>query len=131
MHVQPVYLSCTVLIGATGAVTSFVGSAIESVTRVSAGKYKIAFQPLTNFSLLYNAVATLQSPSSGFSGISTVEIQNAPNTDVASSTPSITVTCLAATNSSTTTLAATDPASGSQLNLLAILSNSSIKIGGE
>lgn len=132
MHVMPVFVNCTVQIGATGAVSSFVGSAISSVTRVSAGVYTIALNPATNFTRLYFADASLQSPASGLSGISQVEIQNAPNTSVALTAGALlTVKCLAPTSSSVTTLVETDPASGSALNIFMICSNSSVIIDGE
>lgn len=126
MHVMPVMVTATIQIGATGAVSSFVGSMVSSITRVSAGIYHVTLQPQTQFTRLYFAAGTLQSPSSGLSGIATVEIQNAPNTSVATASgATLTVKCLSDSN------AAADPASGSALNILAILSNSSVLIGGE
>ena len=60
MHVMPVMIDATILIGATGAVTSFVGSTIASVTRVSTGVYKIKAQSGTNFTKLFSAVGSMQ-----------------------------------------------------------------------
>lgn len=126
MHVKPAMITATVQIGATGAISSFVGSAIQSVTRVSTGVYKFVMQPNTNFTRLYFASGTMQSPASGLSGIAQVEIQNAPNASVSPVTnPSITVKTL----NSSGVLA--DPANGCALNVLFILSESSILIGGE
>lgn len=126
MHVMPVFLNATVLIGSTGAVTSFVGSGIQSVVRSSTGIYKIKAQPQTNFSRLYFAAGSAQSPVSGLSGVSTVEIQNAPNVSVAiSDGAELTFKCLDAAG------AVVDPASGSSLNVFFILSNSSVTIQGE
>ena len=124
MHVSPVFLDCTVQIGAAGAVSSFTGSTIKSVVLVSTGIYKINL--MDNFSGLYAAMGSMQSPASGLSGVSTVEVQNAPNASVSVlATPSLTVKCLAPAG----TVVA--PASGSALNVLIFLSNSSIKIQGE
>lgn len=135
MHKDPTFMEVTVQIGATGAVSSYTGAAVQSVTRISAGKYSINFQTspsVTNFPRLLAAHGTMQSASGGISGISVIEVQNAPNTSVASTTaPSLTVTCLAPTDASTTTLIATDPASGSALNVLMILGNSSVTIQGD
>ncbi len=126
MHVKPVMLTATVLIGATGAVTSFVGSAIQSVTRISTGIYEITAQSQTNFTRLYSAQGSMQSPSSGLSGILAVEVQNAPNTSVATSTGAVMrVKTLDAAG------ALADPASGSSLNVMMMLSDSSVTIGGE
>ncbi len=132
MHVMPVFVNATIQIGASGAVTSFVGSAVSSVTLVSAGVYKVTLNPSTNFTRLYFADASIQSPASGNSGISAVEIQNAPNASVALiAGAQLEVTCLAATSSSVTTLVPTAPASGSAINLFMICSNSSVVIDGE
>lgn len=130
MHKDPVLLDCTVQIGASGAVSSYVGSAIQSVVKESAaGTYTIKFQPQTNFPNLLFASGSAQSASGGLSGVSTIEIQNAPNASVVLNTPSqggqLTVQCLDAAG------ALVNPASGSAINILMILSNSSIRIQGE
>ena len=39
MHVNPAMITATIQIGATGAVSSFVGSAVQSVTKQSTGVY--------------------------------------------------------------------------------------------
>jgi len=124
MHASPVLLDTTIQIGAAGAVSSIVGSTIASVTRMSTGIYKINMQD--NYSKLYAAMGSMQSPSVGLSGVSTIEIQNAPNASVSSlSAPSLTVKCLDAAG------ALVDPADGSALNVMIYLSNSSISVGGE
>lgn len=126
MHVSPVILNATAQIGASGAVTSFVGSAIKTVARLSTGVYRITAQSQTNLSRLYFAQGSMQSPSSGLSGISTIEIQNAPNASLATSTGAVlTVKCLDAAG------ALADPASGSALNVMIMGSNSSVIIDGE
>jgi len=123
MHVKPVMLSCTVQIGATGAVTSFGGSAIQSVTRLGTGLYQIKAQANTNFTRLFSAMGSMQSPVSGLSGISSVEIQNAPTASVQTASGMVlTVKTLSAAG----TLA--DPATGSALNVMMILSDSSVTI---
>lgn len=132
MHVNPVFLECTIQIGATGAVSSFVGSCIQSVVRQAQGVYKITFQPNTNFPRLLAAHGAMQSASGGISGIAAIEIQNNPNASVSPiSAPSLTIRTLAATDASTTTLIASNPVSGSAINVLMILGNSSVTIGGD
>jgi hypothetical protein len=129
MHKDPVFMETTIQIGATGAVTSFVGAMVQSVTRLSTGVYKIAFQTTpspTNFPRLLAAIGSPQSPVSGLSGIDSIEIQNAPNTSVSSTTaPSLTIKTLNPSG------ALTDPANGSAINLLMIMGNSSVTIQGD
>lgn len=126
MHVSPALITATAQIGASGAVTSFVGSAVSSVVRVSQGIYKITCQSQTNFPRLFSAQGSMQSPPAGLSGISTIEIQNAPNASVAIATGAeLTVKTLDAAG------ALADPASGSALNVQMLLSNSSVIIDGE
>lgn len=123
MHVSPVMLDVTIAIGATGAVSSITGSTIASVTRISTGIYKINMQD--NFSGLYSAVGSMQSPPSGLSGVLGIEIQNAPNAAVSLlSAPSLTIKTLDAAG------ALVDPASGSSIMCIMYLSNTSVKIGG-
>jgi hypothetical protein len=126
MHVKPVMVDATIQIGATGAVSSYVGSTVASVVRVSTGIYKIKLQSQTNFSKLYFAAGSAQSPVSGLSGVSTIEIQHDPDTSAKiSSGAELTIKALDAAG------ALVDPASGSALNIMAIFSDSSIKIQGE
>lgn len=126
MHVSPVLIDATVQIGAAGAVSSFVGSTVEDVTREAQGVYKIKLQSQTNFPKLYMAVGTMQSPAVGLSGIMAIEVQNAPNADVAiSSGAELTVKLLDVTG------ALADPASGSALNVMMLFSNSSVQMQGE
>jgi hypothetical protein len=126
MHKDPVMLDCTIQIGASGAVSSFVGSAIQSVVRQSLGVYKITFQPQTNFPRLLAAMGSMQSAAASLSGISQVEIQNNPNASVSPvSAPSLTVKTLDVSG------ALANPASGSAVNVLMIMGNSSVVIQGE
>lgn len=127
MHVKPVLLDCTIQIGASGAVSSFVGSAIQSVTKQgAAGTYLIKMQPNTNFPKLFAAHGSAMSPASGLSGVLGIEIQNAPNASVATSSGGeLTIKCLDPAG------ALVNPASGSAINVLMILSDSSVIIGGE
>lgn len=126
MHVMPVFMDTTIQIGATGAVASFVGSGVQSVTRNGTGLYTIKMQQQTNFSKLFSANGSMQSPPSGLSGILGIEIQNAPNASVANITGmSLQIKTLDAAG------ALADPASGSAINVLMIMSNSSVVIGGE
>jgi hypothetical protein len=123
MHVMPVMVDCSILIGATGAVTSIKGPLVSSVTRMSTGIYKVNLTDA--FNNLFMAMGSCASPSSGLSGIATIEIANAQAAQVSTSTPSITIKTLDAAG------ALADPASGSTVSMLAYLSNSSIQVGGE
>lgn len=126
MHVYPVFFDATILIGATGAVTSFVGSMVQSVTRVSTGIYTVKLQSGTNFSKLYAAHGAMLSPPTGLSGILGIEIQNAPNTSIALiSGAALTIKCLDAAG------VLANPASGSSINVSALCSNSSVTLQGE
>jgi hypothetical protein len=126
MHVKPCFVNATILIGATGAVTSFVGSAIASVTRTGTGLYTVKFAPNTNFSRLYYAKGAMQSPASGLSGIMAIEIQNAPNASVSlASAGQLSIKTL----NSSGVLA--DPATGSSINVMIVASDSSVLIQGE
>lgn len=126
MHVMPVMMNVTVQIGLGGTVQSMVGSGIQSVTRLSIGTYKIKMQAATNFTRLYAAEGSMQSPPAGLSGISSIEVQNAPNASVAiAAGGELTIKTLSPAG------ALADPASGSAINILMILSNSSVVIGGE
>lgn len=126
MHVAPVLMNATAQIGATGAIASFVGSGIQSVTRQGTGLYRMTCQANTNFSGLFYAQGSMQSPPSGLSGVLAIEIQNAPNASVATNGGAIlNIKTLDAAG------ALVDPASGSALNIMMVCSNSSVKIGGE
>jgi hypothetical protein len=129
MHKDPVMLDVTIPIGASGAVGTIKGACIKSVTRLSAGKYKIAFDTspsITNFARLIFASAAAESASGGLSGVLAIEIQNAPSTSVASATaPSLTIQCLDAAG------AAVDPANGSSIKVLMILANTGITVNGD
>lgn len=120
MHVMPVMVNCAVQIGASGAVSSFVGPLVASVVHSSTGVYLINLQDAYFVSLV--AMGSCQSPSSGLSGVSTIEIQNAPSASVSNaSAPSITIKCLDAAG------ALVNPASGSAINVLTIMNNSAVK----
>lgn len=125
MHVQPVMITTTIQIGATGAVTSFAGSAVKSVTRSGTGLYLITLQPNTQFPNLYYANGAMQSPASGLSGIGAIEVQNVPNA---------TVSLLAGGQLTIKTLsvagALADPATGSAITVMMLFSNSSVTIPG-
>jgi hypothetical protein len=124
MHVSPVMIDSTITIGISGAVDSIKGPLISSVTQESTGVYKLNLQD--NFMGLLTAVASMQSPLTGLSGIVSVEIQNSPSTDVTVlGGASITIKTLDATG------ALADPADGSSINVLTVMSNSSVRIQGE
>ena len=55
-------LYCNVVLGATGAVTSFTGQGVKSVTRNSAGNYTVVMQD--NYVLIKNVTSTLRGTAS-------------------------------------------------------------------
>lgn len=123
---MPVMVTATANIGASGAVSSYVGSMVATVAKqVAVGTYKITMQSKTNFSRLFYAQGSAQSPVSGLSGVATIEIQNAPNTSARLPTAELTIKCLDAAG------ALVNPADGSAINIMAIFSNSSVLIDGE
>ena len=125
-HAMPVLVTATAQIGATGSVASIVGSMVQSIVRSSQGVYKMKLQAGTNFSRLYSAQASAQSPASGLSGVLGIEIQHDPNTSVAIvDGAELTIKCLDAAG------ALVDPASGSAINIMMIASNSSVIVDGE
>jgi len=122
MHVSPVLVDCTIQIGASGVVTSFTSSLVASVAHTSTGVYTITLQD--PYSSVLSISGSMQSPASGLSGIVAVEGQNAPNTNISSLTaPTIAVKTLSDAD------ALADPASGSALTVLMLLSNSQTKVG--
>lgn len=126
MHAMPVLVTATAQIGASGAVSSFVGSMVKSFEKVSTGIYLITMDDKTNFTRLYAAMGSMQSPAVGLAGISTIEIQNDPNSDVQTTTGAkLTIKTLDAAG------ALANPANGSAINIMAIMSNSSVIVGGE
>lgn len=70
----------------------------------------------------------------GVSGIAAIEVVGDPNVTIAAAGGSggyVVVKCLGATAAGDTTLVATDPASGSNLQVSLYLSNSSVLVAGE
>lgn len=124
MHVMPVLVDTTFLIGSAGSVSSVVGPLIRSVSHMSTGVYKISL--VNNFNRLFQAHGSTQSPPSGLSGILAIQCQNNPNPSVQNlADPSLTIKCLDAAG------ALADPASGASVSVLMYLSNSSVVIAGE
>lgn len=123
MHVSPVMVTTNIVIGASGAVTSFSqASLIASVVHTSTGVYTVTMQPQNNVNAVICPLASLQSPASGLSGVSTVEFGNAPSTTMAvSATPTIVMKCLSPAGT------VVNPASGSTLSMMVICNNSSVK----
>lgn len=120
MHVMPVMVNCAITIGAAGAVSSFSSTLASSVVLVSTGVYQINLA--NNYFAAISIIGAMRSPVSGVSGISTIEIQNNPTASVSSlSAPSITIKTLSDSD------AVAAPASGSVIDIMAILSNSSVK----
>jgi hypothetical protein len=118
MHVMPVMVDCKITIGASGAVSSFIGPTVASVTQSGTGVYIIKLQD--PYAAMLWAAGSMISPSSGVSGISTVEIGNAsaPSTITGAT---IVVQTLNASDS------AANAANGSTLQVIAIMNNSKVK----
>jgi hypothetical protein len=121
-HITPVIIDAQILIGSTGAVTSFTGNAIASVVRNGTGDYTLNLNQA-----YYSAIVVMGSAisaSGALSGILGVECANAPSTAVSSaSAPKIQIYTLDAAG------AKANPVSGSTIQVMAILSNSSVKGG--
>jgi hypothetical protein len=62
-HVMPIALDCTIQIGASGAVSSFAGLGVSSVTRLATGIYQILMQD--NYYACYAIDANMVSPQTG------------------------------------------------------------------
>lgn len=62
-HLLPVRLDLSIVIGSTGAVSSFTGKGIAAVTRLSAGVYRIQLQD--NYSAFLTSKSFIQSPVTG------------------------------------------------------------------
>lgn len=117
---MPVIVNTNITIGASGAVTSFIGTMTNSVVKSSTGIYKINLA--NNFNAHLFSAGSVQSPVSGLSGVATIEIQNAPSTSISSlAAPSLTIKCLDAAG------AVVDPASGSVVSIMSLLNNSAVK----
>jgi hypothetical protein len=63
MHAMPVLLDCNASIGAAGAPSNLKGPGVQSITRLSAGRYQVKLQD--NYKLMYGLGASLQSPVTG------------------------------------------------------------------
>lgn len=122
MDAGPTIINTNILIGASGAVTSnTLTTMVSSVTRSSLGVYVLRLA--NNYNKVISVSAHMQSASGGLSGILAVECQNAPTASVQSlSSPTITIRTLDAAG------ALANPASGSTISVVAILSNSSVVI---
>lgn len=64
-HVMSVMINCKITIGASGAVTSFVGPGVAAVTKIGtgAGTYQIQLQD--NYNTLYMVDTMIESPTTG------------------------------------------------------------------
>jgi hypothetical protein len=121
LHIDMVFINFNVTIGATGAVSSFRGAGVSSITRSATGKYDVVLQD--KYALMLYESASLVSET--FSGIGSVELVNADyQTRVAAGT-ALQFQCY--NNSG----AATDPADLSVLQGILILRRSGQTLGGE
>lgn len=118
-HVMPVLLDAQIVIGAAGAVASFVGPFIQSVTQSAAGQYTIVLQD--NYASLLVVMGNMQN-AAGASAIQSIQ-QLGPMVNSASpqsSGASIVIETVSAG-------VATNPASGAQINVALLLNNSSVQ----
>lgn len=122
MHVSPVMVDCQIIVGASGAVSSFIGNLVSSVSLTSTGLYLITLQD--PYSSVLAVIGSAQSPSSGVSGIVAVEAANAPNTNISTlGGGSLSIKTLSDSD------AVANPASGSVISVLMYLSNSKTPAG--
>ena len=108
-----------IVIGASGAVSSFVGSGVASVTQTATGQYSI--QLSESYNLFLQAELSKQSPAPGTPTGVSVEIASDPNPGITSTTPVVAIQCFNSSGS------LASPASGSAIGFTLLLRNSSVK----
>lgn len=121
MNVSPVMITVSIIIGTTGAVSSFIGSTTLSVTRTGTGLYSVVLQPQVNFPTLLAAHGACESPSSGLSGVGQIEFSNNMNGSLATATGgTFVVKTLAPAGT------VVDPASGTKIKIMLMCNNSNV-----
>jgi hypothetical protein len=120
MHVMPVLLDLQITIGASGAVSSFSGLGVQSVTKSATGTYAVTLQD--NYNALIGIVKFSPQIASGVSGLDSIEQVGAM---VNSSNPSaagaaITIQCVL-------NGVVANPTSGAIVKLGIYLNNSSVQ----
>ena len=121
LHLDMVFINFNVTLGATGAVASFRGAGVSSITRSATGKYDVILQDKYALSLF--ASANLISET--FSGISSVELVNDDYQARVQAGTALQFQCYNAAG------AATDPATDTVLQGILILRRSGQQLGGE
>lgn len=114
---QMTLIDCRIVIGASGAVSSFSGNGVSNVVRDNTGLYTITLkQPYNAF---LGLMGSMIAPIAGTpSGIVSVEATGVPNTSIQSSAVSIQTLSDASTES--------DPANGSTVLVSILARNSSV-----
>ena len=107
-----------ILVGSSGAVTSFSGNLIKSVVHTSTGLYTITLTD--SFNAFIAASGAMVSPSGSLSGIVALEIGNGANASVQTAPGTIVIQTLSDSD------AVADPASGSIVSAIILLRNSSV-----
>jgi hypothetical protein len=117
-------IDCTIQIGAAGAVSSFTGTLVSSVTKTATGTYKITLSD--NYMKVLAASGMMQSAPSTLSSVASIEMQNAPNAAISPLTaPSVTIRTL------DTGGAPVSPTPSSAVNVIILASNSSVTLPNE
>ncbi len=120
LEIEPVMLWASITVGATGAVSASYGQGIASVTRLSAGQYKISLADTYN-KLLFADVSLLDTTDSDPTTVGV--LSRIKSEQVASTTaPQIVIQCFNTTNG-----AAADPRNGALLLVKIEVRNSSVQ----
>lgn len=117
MHMMQVQLDAQLTIGASGAPTVTQALGISSITRISAGRYRVLLQD--PYVKIVSLGVIMQTNGASASGVGAVELRVSDVANAAA--PSFDIQCF--DNSS----AAVDPANGSGMIIRVSLSNSSVQ----
>lgn len=119
-HVAPVLLDAQIVIGASGAVSSFTGKYIQSIANSGTGQYTVVLDD--NYYSLLALWGSVQN-ASGVSAIVSIQ-QLGPMVNASVPAPPGATIVFQTVNASD---AAANPASGAQINLVMLLNNSSVQ----
>lgn len=117
MHMMQVQLDAQVTIGASGAPTVTQALGISSISRISAGRYRILLQD--PYVKIVSMGVMMQSNGATASGVIAVELRDSSVSTA--SAPSFDIQCFDASG------VAIDPISGSGMIIRVALSNSSVQ----
>lgn len=111
-------IDCKITVGATGAVSSFSGNLVQNVVRNSVGNYTITLQSQCNLNATICFLSGIVGPANTTSsGVDAIE--KSPLSSITANPATIVVQCF---NAGT----ATDPASGSIIEICQLGRNSSV-----